>query len=313
MSKKIAIIGLGGVGGYFGFKINEANTDTRQKITFVARGATYEVVREQGLTLHSPEHARPITRPDHVTDQIASLTEQDLVLICVKEYDLEPVCRQLLPVVKNQTILLPLMNGVDIYDRVRAIIPGGAVLPACVYVASHQEGKGVVTHRGNTGKIILGRDPQRPEVNLDWVVALLQDSGADITFQEDAWPAIWTKFVFIASFGMVTARYHQSIGQVEEDPLLRDRAIAIMEEILSIAHQKGIVLAPNIIELTLQKATTFPYDTPTSLQLDVHSGKGANELELFAGAILRYGKELDLDTRSTRAIYSEIKSHRIGA
>lgn len=309
MKKKIAIIGLGGVGGYFGFKLNEANTGKDFEITFLARGATYAIVKANGLTLLSPEHTKPTTRPDRLVQSIPELNKPDLVIICVKEYDLAAVCRELVPVMTEKTILLPLMNGADIYERIRAVIPAGIVLPACVYVASHIKEKGIVEHKGVTGKIIIGRDPQHFTENIDWVVAALQRSGADLSFMDNALPAIWTKFIFIASFGLVTARYNQPIGQVWEDEQLKARATAIMEEIREIARKKEIALPEDIIESTFRKAGTFPYHTPTSLQLDVNSGKGRNELELFAGAIMKYGEALGVSTPHTTAIYKEISSH----
>jgi 2-dehydropantoate 2-reductase len=307
MKREVAVIGLGGVGGYFGFKLNEANRQAEYDITFLARGATYDIVKRQGLTLLSPEHARSVTQPDRVIQKIAELNHPDLILICVKEYDLENVCQQLLGSVTENTILLPLMNGVDIYDRIRGIIQKGVVLPACVYVASHIKEKGVVEHKGKTGKIIFGPDHLRKEPPIDWVLELLQKSGAEVTFMDNPSAEIWTKFIFIAPFGLVTARYNQSIGQVCQNEVLKSRAASIMEEVKEIASLKQIGLPDNIIERTFQKAETFPFHTPTSLQLDIHSQKSNNELELFAGAIVRYGSELGVPVPQTEAIYNEIR------
>jgi 2-dehydropantoate 2-reductase len=307
MKKRIAVIGLGGVGGYFGFKLNEANTEKEFEITFLARGLTYQIVKSRGLTLLSPEHFLSTTKPDGVVQSIAELENPDLIVICVKEYDLEKVCQELVGIVTEKTILLPLMNGVDIYDRIRGIIKKGIVLPACVYVASHIKEKGTVMHEGKTGKIILGRDYQHFGENIDWVLRLLQNSGADVTLRDNSFPDIWAKFIFIASFGLVTARYNISIGQVCEEERPKARATAIMEEVKEIACKKGIDFPDDIIEGTFRKAQTFPYHTPTSLQLDVNSNKGKNELELFAGAIIKYGNELRISTTNTAAIYQEIK------
>jgi len=307
MKRKIAVIGLGGVGGYFGFKLNEANRQAEVNVTFLARGATYDIVKRKGLTLLSPEHVHSVTQPDRVIQEMAELNQPDLILICVKEYDLENVCQQLAGWVTDNTVLLPLMNGVDIYDRIRRIIRKGVVLPACVYVASHIKEKGVVEHQGKTGRIIFGPDFRRKEAPIDWVLELLQQSGADVTFMDNPSAEIWTKFIFIAPFGLVTARYNQSIGQVCQDAALKARATSMMEEIKAIAALKQIGLPDNIIERTFQKAETFPFHTPTSLQLDIHSQKSNNELELFAGAIMRYGSELGVPVPQTAAIYNEIR------
>lgn len=310
MSKKhIVVAGLGGVGGYFGFKINQENEASKKyKVTFMARGETYQKVKENGLELLSPEHPVSHTRPDVVAETITELQDPDLVLICVKEYDLENICRQLKEVISTDTILLPMMNGADIYERIRKIIPDNTVLPTCLYVASHIKEKGVVEHKGKAGKMIVGRDPQHFSADVDWIVDLLNKSKIDFDFKDNSLTDIWTKYIFIASFGLVTAKHNSSIGKVVADEEQRHEASEIMKEIKMIADQKGIMLDEDIIQKTFEKAATFPFETPTSLQLDVNSGKGNNELELLGGAVLNFGKESGLETPFTAKIYNEIKT-----
>lgn len=310
--KNIVIIGLGGVGGYFGFKINQTNeTDKKQNISFVARGKTYEIVKENGLTLLSSEHSNSVTKPDTIYQNISEIKNPDLVLICVKEYDLENVSNQLSKVITKNTILLPMMNGADIYDRIRKIIPKNTILPSCVYVASHIKEKGIVEHKGKAGKLIFGKDPEHPSEDIGWIVNLIENSKIDYQFKENSLIDIWTKFIFIASFGLISAKYNSSIGAVCSIELQKDEATKIMIEIKAIADKKGIHLQDDIILKTFEKASTFPPKTPTSLQLDVNSGKGDNELELFAGAIINYGKEINIQTPFTESVYQEIKAKNL--
>lgn len=305
--KNIVVIGLGGVGGYFGFKINQYNEEIDQFIvSFVARNQTHDIVRKNGLTLLSPEHTISITKPNEIIQNIADVKNPDLVLICVKEYDLENVCTQLKRIITPKTILLPLMNGVDIYDRIQKIIPQNTILPACVYVASHIKEKGIVEHKGKAGKLIFGKDPTNVSENVDWIIELMDDSGIDFDFRENSFADIWTKFIFVASFGLVTAKYNSSIGTVCNDPKQKQEATQIMEEVKAIADKKGISLPNDIIEKTFEKASTFPPSTPTSLQLDINVNKHNNELELFAGAIIHYGKEFGINTTFTQKIYFEL-------
>ena len=310
MNKKhIVVVGLGGVGGYFGFKINKANEIFgKYKVSFVARGETYKKVKENGLILVSPEHPDNSTHPDAVEQHISNIKNPDLVLICVKEYDLENVCRQLKEVITEDTVLLPMMNGADIYDRIRQVIPDHTVLPTCIYVASHIKERGTVEHKGKAGRMIVGRDPDHFSSDVNWIVDLLKESKIDFDFKDNSLTDIWTKFFFIASFGMVTAKHNSSIGTVCTDEQQKVEASEIMKEIQQIAVQKEIPLQDDIIEATFAKASTFPFETPTSLQLDIHSGKKDNELELFAGAILKYGAELGIKTPFTQKIYTEIKT-----
>lgn len=307
--KHVVVIGLGGVGGYFGFKIAQQNEIDRQNIiSFIARGETYETVKEKGFTLLSAEHPKSITHPDAVFQNISDLKNPDLVLICVKEYDLERICRELSTVITKNTVLLPMMNGADIGDRIRKILPHAVILPSCVYVASHIKEKGTVEHKGKAGQLIFGKDPVHASENIDWVVYLLERSKINFTFKENVQVDIWTKFMFIASFGLVTAKHDSSIGAVCTIESQKEEATNIMLEIKSIADRKGIDLPPGIIQKTFEKAASFPPETPTSLQLDVHSGKEDNELELFAGAILHYGKEVGVNTPFSEKIYGEIKA-----
>lgn len=309
MNKKhIVVVGLGGVGGYFGFKINQVNeTSGKYNVSFIARGETYNKVKENGLILLSPEHPNDRTHPNAVEQNISDIKNPDLVLICVKEYDLENVCRQLKEVITKDTILLPMMNGADIYDRIRRIIPEHTILPTCIYVASHIKERGMVEHKGKAGKMIVGKDPENFSSDVAWIKDLLQESKIDFDFKENSLADIWTKFIFIASFGMVTAKHNSSIRTVCADEKQKHEATEIMKEIKLIADKKEIHLAEDIIEKTFEKASTFPFETPTSLQLDIHSGKKDNELELFAGAVLKYGADVYVDTPFTQKIYNEIK------
>lgn len=306
---EIAVVGLGGVGGYFGFKLAQRFSEQEDvKVTFITRGATYDAVKSKGLILHSAEHQKNRVHPDRLLRTVDDLTKIDLLLVAVKEYDLENICKQLKGKVTDDTVILPLMNGVDVYESIRKVIPQGIVLPACLYVASHIREKGTVEHQGLPGKIIFGNDPRFPEYKPEQVMAIFKQAGIQYEYEKDPFPAIWAKFLFIASFGLVTARYNLPIGKVNEDSVLRKNARQIMQEIAGIAQSKGINLPEDAIELAFQKAATFPYQTPTSLQLDVHSKKGDNELELFAGAILRYGAEMAVITPVTKKIYEEINN-----
>ncbi|MCZ4245115.1 ketopantoate reductase family protein [Pedobacter punctiformis] len=307
-TKELAVIGLGGVGGYFGFKLAQKYFNNGQvNISFVARTETFETVKQNGLTLLSAEHENAVAKPDHLYQHINEIGHADVFLIGVKEYDLEAICQQLKSKVTEDTILLPLMNGVDIYERIRKIIPNGIILPSCVYVASHIKEKGIVEHKGIPGKIITGNDPLHTEYSAVELINILKDAGIDITYKTNALSDIWTKFFFIAAFGLVTARYNQSIGQVNENALLQERARLIMREIETISKAKGIIISDTIIEDTFKKAASFPYQTPTSLQLDIQSGKKNTELELFAGAIIDYGRQLAIPVTETEKIYNEIK------
>ena len=311
--KNIVVIGLGGIGGYFGFKINRENKKENH-IEFVARNDTYKKLEENGLTLLSPEFNDTVTIPDSVYQNISEIQNPDLILICVKDYDLENVCNQLATVITPKTVILPMLNGVNIYERIRTIIPDNIILPSCIYISSYIKEKGVVEQIGKPGKIIFGKDPEHFSSDISFVTELFKKSNINFDFKDDPFIDIWTKFLFVASFALVTSKYNSNFGTALSNKIQRNELNGIMKEIKTVTLAKGIALPEDIIEKTIKIAYSIPYEATTSLQLDVNIRKGNNELELFAGAILKYADELNIKVPFTKKIHDDIynlKSARV--
>ena len=306
----IVTVGIGGVGGYFGGLLARHYRGSKVTTTFIARGAHLRGIRENGLVLNTAEQGGLVCRPDQATDAIEQLDAPDLCLVCVKGYDLDQVSRQLAPLVTDGTVLMPLLNGVDIRERIRRHVNSGIVLPACVYVSASIDRPGVVTQKGMAGLLICGRDPDHPEYDPSSVVRLFEQAGVSVNYAEDAYPAIWEKYLFIASFGLVTAWADKPFGAVLQDTELHGLVRTIMEEIRAVAAGKGVGLGEGIIESSLEKAENFPFETKTSYQRDVEKGT-RNEGDLFGGTIARLGKELDVPTPVTQRLYREIEQ-RLG-
>jgi 2-dehydropantoate 2-reductase len=272
----------------------------------VARGAHLEAIRKLGLTLNTAAQSGLVCRPDRATDAIETPESPDLCLICVKGYDLEEVSRRLAPSVREDTVIMPLLNGVDIRERIRRRVETGIVLPACVYVSASIEQPGVVTQKGMAGLLICGRDPDHRDYDPSPVVRLFEQAGVTIRCEEDPYPAIWEKYLFIASFGLVTAWAEAPFGAVLEDAKLEGFVRSIMEEIKAVAEKRGIAFAERTVETSLEKAGNFPYETKTSYQRDVEK-RGRNEGDLFGGAIVRLGSDLGVPTPVSERLYREIQ------
>ena len=311
----VVVVGIGGVGGYFGGLLaRHYSTDAERrdpeeavKITFVARGAHLKAIREKGLLLNTSEQSGLVCLPGEAKANIEQPGPPDLCLFCVKGYDLEEVSRRLSPVVAEHTVVVPLLNGVDIRERIRTHVKTGIVLPACVYVSASIDRPGVVTQKGMAGVLISGKDPDHPGYEPASVVKFFEQAGISVQYREDAYPAIWEKYLFIASFGLVTAWADQPFGAVLEDGKLRGQVSKIMEEITAVAAKRGISFDERIIETSLKKAENFPYETKTSYQRDVEKG-GRNEGDLFGGTIVRLGRELGVATPVTEKLYSDIEA-----
>ncbi|WP_242861406.1 ketopantoate reductase family protein [Cellulosilyticum ruminicola] len=151
----IAFIGIGGVGGYFGGKLSQVTDKETRKLYFIARGNHLKAIQEKGLLLKTNKEGDFKCAPYLATDHIDELPMLDLCFICVKGYDLANVLVQLKNKVNENTIIIPLLNGVDIYSRIRNVIQTGTVFPACVYVGTHIKEPGVVEQNGGACTIIL--------------------------------------------------------------------------------------------------------------------------------------------------------------
>jgi 2-dehydropantoate 2-reductase len=304
------VIGVGGVGGYLGGKLAHtfsSNPDSPVKIFFIARGRHLEAIKENGLVLKSPEFRSITCRPTLATERISELPPIDIFLICVKGYDLMDVANSIRDQIKQNTVIIAPLNGADIQERLRKKINTGIILPACVYLSAHIEKPGVVVHIGNPGRMIFGRDPDHPDHIPHEIFRLFEKSSIDYEWKDDSNPAIWEKYIFIASFGLISARYNRTLGEILEEPSLKEEVIGIVQEICAIALKKNIRLPDGIVDLSLKKATMFPRDTQTSLQKDIHQKKGKSELELFGGTIIDLGKKLGIPTPATKKIYQELE------
>jgi len=306
MIRNIGILGTGGVGGFFGGKLC-LGTDTQTRIFFLARGKHFERIKEHGLTLKTEKEGELLCRPALVTNSINDMPELDLCLLCVKGFDLPPLLSQLKSRVSEKTVLLPLLNGIDIYTRVRSVIDKGIVLSACAYIGTHIEKPGVVAQKGGACKILFGPDPRHRDYAPEALLQLFRRADILHDWKHDIRTSIWEKFIFIASFGIVTAAHDKTIGEVLENGALRDDVSDIINEIISIAGRIGVPLPSDIAETAMKKGTTFPYETKTSFQRDFAVDNKLDERDLSAGAILRLAREFGLEAPKTEELLTKLE------
>ncbi|MBN1887520.1 MAG: 2-dehydropantoate 2-reductase [Thermoflexales bacterium] len=303
----IGVIGVGGVGGYFGGKLcrlSAADPDVR--VYFVARGAHLAAIQQDGLLLSTHE-GESICRPTLATDRLADLPLLDLCLVCVKAYDLAGLLVLLEGVVSAQTLIVPLLNGVDIYERIRVVISSASILPACVYIGTHIERPGKVVQKGGAGEIVLGPDPHRLGCAPQALRELFDSSSIKHRWLDDPYPAIWEKFVFIAAFGLVTACFDRTLGQVMDSNELSQHVLGIMREIAELAGKRGVALPETIVEDAFAKGRNFPPETRTSFQRDFAQVGKPDERDLFGGTLVRLGQASGVPVPATRFVYDQLQ------
>ncbi len=214
---------------------------------------------------------------------------------------------QLKPKIKDTTHVLPLQNGIDIHERVRAIIKNGVVYPACVYVGTHIERPGKVTQRGGSCTILFGEGPENACASPKDICELFDVSKIKYKWCDDPFAEIWKKYMFIAAYGMVTASEDKTLGQVRDSKELSDKVIGIMKEINAIAKKKGINLPDNIVEASFDNGRNFQYENRTSFQRDFMQKNKPNESGLFGDTIIKTGNMMGVLTPVSKAVDEKLK------
>ena len=302
---KIAVVGLGGVGGYFGGKVALKQAGSSEhKVIFIARGAHLAAIRKGGLLLKSVEGEFRVI-PSLTTDDPAAAGPCDLVMVCVKEYALEEAAAQIAPLLHAKTVVLPLLNGVDIAERLRAALPRGVVLSGCVYISTFIEAPGVVHQVGGSCQLFFGPDDGRAEPFRP-VEALLKDAGIKAELTDKIGVHLWTKYLFVSPMAGVTSLMAKPFGAVMADEKGKTMVRGLMEEISRLAQAKGIALPAGSVDEALVKVARFPYETKSSMQLDYEKG-GRTEVDLFIGYAVRAGRSLGIPVPLHEELYTALK------
>lgn len=304
---QLVVLGVGGVGGYFGGKIAAAvagDPESAWRVHFVARGDHLVRIQESGLTLYASGR-EVVCRPVSAVGALSEAPVPDVVLLCVKGYDLRDAALQVASRHHERTVVVPLLNGVDVYDRVRACVATGHVLPGCALVGTHLERPGFVRQEGGEGLMFFGADPAHPDFVPGPFLELLDRSQVSYRWFEDPRPALWEKFVFISAFGLVTAAGGKALGEVLVDERSMSEVTGIMREVVELAACEGVEMPADAIDVALEKARSFPDETRTSLQRDVEAGR-RHEGDLFGGTIVRLGERHGVPTPRTKQVYSRL-------
>lgn len=304
----VGVIGVGGVGGYFGWKLAkflEQDVNHDLKVYFVARNKHLEEIRRKGLILSTAEDEQ-ICRPTLATDDFDVLPMLDLCLLCVKSYDLNSSLKSVKDKIKDDTDIIPLLNGVDIYERIRRIIPKGIVYPSCVYVGTRIEKPGKVAQSGGSCRIFLGKDPRHPDLLPQRTLDLFDASKVKYIWCDDIYQEIWSKYIFIAAYCMVTASENKTLGQIMQTEDLSNMVISLMDEVAEIAKKQGVRLSADIVQESFKKAKSFPYDTKTSFQWDFEKKDKPDERDLFGDTIIRLGEYFGVKTSTARLVNDKL-------
>lgn len=306
--RNVWVVGIGGVGGYFGGRIAHAldKTGGQRRVYFIARGQHLQQIQEKGLILQCNDDSFVCT-PAGASDNPASFPPPDLCILCVKSYDLEAAVQSCSPYIQNDTVIIPLLNGLDIYQRVRNLLENGIVLPACVYITSYIEKPGKVVQKGPDGRVVLGADPQYAGFDPGDLLSFCRETGLDFNWTRDPFVSIWEKYLLVGSFALLTAARGMSFGEVLSDPEGKTDLIGIMKEIIQLGRKQGIDLKMDLIDKIIDFTNRFPYDARSSYQRDLEQGRGKAEGDIFGATIIRMGRKLNCPVPVTERVVRQIE------
>jgi 2-dehydropantoate 2-reductase len=301
---KIVIVGLGGVGGYYGGLLAKKYVESPEiEIYFVARGAHLKKIQEDGLTVIT-ESGTFVTRPPLATDNVSEIGKADYVIITTKSYDLEATIEQLKPCLKEDTVILPLLNGVDISHRIRKVVSGIEVWNGCCYIVGRLNQPGVVESSGGIHDLFFGHENQTSE-RLLWLEKVLKDAGIPAVFSKNIRKIIWRKFIFISTTATLTSYFNVGFRDLLTDNQRRETTIAFMKEVASVANAEGIVFEKDIIETTIRHIEKLPFGTTSSMHTDFQSGRNT-ELNTLTKIVIDLGKKNGIPTPIYEKVFEEL-------
>lgn len=307
---KIIIAGIGGVGGYFGgllakhfYKSNLAS------VYFVARGENLKQIQKHGLKVMKGD-IEFIAKPELATDSPSEIGIADVIIISTKSYDLKAMINQLKPCINKNTIILPLLNGVDSKEKIEAMLPDVTVLNGCVYIVARLSQPGVIENKGNLQKLFFGQDAETNDKVIQ-LESLMKQAGVEATLSEKSLSVIWEKFMFISPTASTTSYYNVPFGGMLTDAEKLETLKSLMEEIKMLAKAKHIHVIADVTEKTLAIAKALPYETTSSMHTDMLNHKPVTELESLVGYVVREAQKHQVPVPVYEKVYKGIKDKSI--
>jgi 2-dehydropantoate 2-reductase len=298
---RVAILGSGGVGGYYGGLLAHAGQD----VIFIARGEHLAAMRAHGLRVESA-HGNFEVRPVQATDHPAQAGTVDLVLCTVKSYDLESAAEAARPLVGPGTVVLPLLNGLDAADRLAAILGPEHIMPGLTHISSSIAAPGLIRQVSPVRRITFGEHDGSITPRAERIRDLLAASGVEVILSTTVEQALWEKFVFISSVSGVCCLARQPIGPILRTTESRALYLNALREVEALGRARGVALPPDLVDHALRLTESFAPQTKPSLLIDLETGRRL-ELEAMSGTVVRYAQEIGLPTPVHSVIYAALK------
>jgi 2-dehydropantoate 2-reductase len=303
---RIAVVGAGGVGGAFGAALARAGGD----VTFIARGAHLAAMKNRGLKIEGGRGETHLV-PTRAIDNPAEIGKVDVVLFCVKLWDVESAGAQIKPLIGSDTAVIPLQNGIDAHERLIPILGSNAVMGGVAQISASITAPGVINQVGTFMRMIFGELDGRGSKRGEDFLALCLKAGFDATLSEQILTELWMKFILLATNAGMTALARQPIGPLREDSDLRPIFLAAYQETIDIGRAKGVALPPDARERIVELTGHLPPGMKASMAHDLDR---SNRLEVpwLSGKVAELGRQLGIPTPTHSMIYGMLKPYVMG-
>lgn len=303
---KIAILGIGGVGGYFGGKLAAKYSASEDfEIIFIARGENKKAIKENGLKLITPKNEE-IVFANIITDNPDEIGAVDYLVCCTKSYHLESALEGLKPCISENTVILPFLNGIDARERIEKLYPKAEIWDGCVYIMVRLLDPGVVKELSNIHKFHFGSINGTKD-KLKLFEKTLLDAGIDTHLSENIEQTIWDKFLLISAIASLTSYLDLSIQEIFSDDKHKQTLLDLMYELKAIGEAKQITFSDGIIRRTVSILEKTPTNATSSMHSDFKRG-GKTEYQSLTEYVVKQGEILKVPTPIYKKIAKELST-----
>ena len=297
---KIAIFGVGGVGGYFGWRLAQAG----EEVIFIARGAHLRALRDVGLKMETPDGSS-FVQPVQAIQDPAEIGPVDTVILGVKAWQVPKAAESIRPLIGPDTFVVPLQNGVEAPMHLSQALGAEHVFGGLCYIVALKVGPGHIRHAGMEPRIAFGELDNRSTERARQLEAAFRRAEVNVEIPSDIHTAMWDKFLFIASFSGVASITRAPVGTIRSVPETRRILQDVMEEIFAVARARNIALKDNAVEVTMGVVDRLPAEGTASMQRDIMEGR-PSELSSQSGAVVRLGAEVGQPAPLNSFIYASL-------
>ena len=301
----IAVMGAGGIGGYFGGLLAKAGND----VSLIARGKHLAAINRNGLEIKSSKERFKVTVA--ATDKPKDVGPVELIILSVKTYQNDQAIPALKPMVGEGTALLTLQNGVDGYQELAKAVGQEKVLPGAAYIESQIISPGIIQQSGDVVRIVFGEIGGEQTARAQRILDTFKQAQIETQISSDVTKTLWTKFLFISTLAGITSAARAPMSRLLQYPETRETILSIMREVETLGRAKEIRFDPDVVEKTMEYMETSAKDLQASMHTDLELGKPL-ELEALNGAAVRMGKELGIPTPVNHFLYTILLPHKGG-